>query len=266
MSTRTTFARPLLASLLVALVGVRHAMLWSFVPGLLAVAAITVAAREARRALVEPGAKRRLSFNLRELREAGLARVLVPVACFELGNLATTFLILRATTQLEAAGRSTTAATSLAILMYAAHNAAATGASLVGGSLADRRGPRVVLIAGAGVYVVAYLLFGLGPAGWATPLIGFVLAGIGIGMAETSESTFVARQLPDRLRGNGYGLLGLTQALGDLGASLVAGALWAAGSAGLAFGYAAAWMVAAAVLGVSLRPRSAGPRGTAPAG
>lgn len=257
---------PLLASLLVALVGVRHAMLWSFVPGLLAVAAITVAAREARRALVEPGAKRRLSFNLRELREAGLARVLVPVACFELGNLATTFLILRATTQLEAAGRSTTAATSLAILMYAAHNAAATGASLVGGSLADRRGPRVVLIAGAGVYVVAYLLFGLGPAGWATPLIGFVLAGIGIGMAETSESTFVARQLPDRLRGNGYGLLGLTQALGDLGASLVAGALWAAGSAALAFGYAAAWMVAAAVLGVSLRPRSAGPRGTAPAG
>ena len=88
-------------------------------------APITVAAREARRSLAAPGAKRRLSFNLRELREAGLARVLVPVACFELGNLATTFLILRATTQLEATGRSATAATSLAILMYAAHNAAA---------------------------------------------------------------------------------------------------------------------------------------------
>ena len=251
---------PLAASGLVAWVGIRHAMLWSFLPGLLAVAAISVAAREARRSLVAPGAKRRLSFNVRDLHEAGLTRVLVPVACFELGNLATTFLILRATMQLEAAGRSTTAATSLAILMYAAHNAAATGASLVGGSLADRRGPRVVLLAGAGVYVVAYLLFGLGPAGWVTPLVAFVLAGIGIGMAETSESTFVARQLPDRLRANGYGLLGLTQAVGDLGASLVAGVLWAAGSAGLAFGYAAVWMAAAAVLAVTLRP---GPRGTA---
>ncbi len=254
---------PLVASALVAAVGIRHAMLWSFVPGLLAVAAITVAAREARRSLVASGAKRRLSFNLRELREAGLARVLVPVACFELGNLATTFLILRATMQLEATGRSTTAATSLAILMYAAHNAAAAGAALVGGSLADRRGPRVVLLAGAGVYVVAYLLFGLGPSGWVVPLVAFVLAGVGIGMAETSESTFVARQLPDRLRANGYGLLGLTQAGGALGASLVAGVLWAAGSAGLAFGYAAAWMAAAALLAVTLRP---GPRGTAQAG
>lgn len=254
---------PLLASVLVAAVGVRHAMLWSVVPGLLAVAAITVAAREARRTLAAPGARRQLSFNLRELRAAGLARVLVPVACFEVGNLATTFLILRATTQLEAAGRSATAATSLAILMYAGHNAAATVASLWGGSMADRRGPRPVLIAGAGVYVVAYLLFGLGPSGWVVPLLGFLLAGVGIGMAETSESTFVARQLPDRLRGNGYGLLGLTQATGDLGASLVAGVLWAAGSASLAFGYAAAWMAAAAVLAITLRP---GSPGTAPEG
>ncbi len=253
---------PLLAAALVAVMGVRHAMLWAFVPGFLAVAAIGVAAREARRSLAAPGGRRRLSFNLRELREAGLARVLVPVACFEIGNLATTFLILRATTQLEAAGRSATAATSLAILMYAAHNAAATGAALVGGSLADRRGPRVVLLAGAVLYVGGYLVFGLGPAGWAAPLVGFLLAGLGIGLGETSESTFVARQLPDRLRGNGYGLLGVTQAVGALGASLVAGVLWAAGSAGLAFGYAAAWMAVAAVLVVTLRP---GSPGTAPA-
>ncbi len=187
----------------------------------------------------------------------------MPVACFEVGNIATTFLILRATTQLQAAGRSATAATSLAILMYAAHNAAATGASLVGGSLADRRGPRVVLLAGALVYVVGYLVFGLGGAGWVAPLAGMLLAGIGIGLAETSESTFVARQLPDSLRGNGYGLLGLVQAGGALGASLVAGVLWAAGSAALAFGYAAAWMAAAAVLTVTLRP---GSPGTAPEG
>jgi MFS family permease len=256
-------AGPLLASILVAVVGIRHAMLLSFVPGLLAVAAIGVASREARHSLAAPGARRRLSLNLRELRAAGLVRVFVPVACFELGNLATTFLILRATTQLEAAGRTATAATSVAILMYAAHNAAAALASLGGGALADRRGPRVVLVAGTGCYVVAYLLFGLGPSAWQALLAAFLLAGVGIGMVETSEQTFVACRLPDALRANGYGLLGLVQSLGDLGASLVAGLLWAAGSAGLAFGYAAAWMAAAAVLAVTLR---AAPRGTPPAG
>ena len=115
-----------------------------------------------------------------------------------------------------------------------------------------------MLLAGALVYVVGYLVFGLGGAGWVAPLAGMLLAGIGIGLGETSESTFVARQLPDRLRGNGYGLLGVVQAVGALGASLVAGVLWAAGSAGLAFSYAAAWMAAAAVLTVTLRPGSPG--------
>ena len=41
-------------------------------------------------------------------------------------------------------------------------------------------------------------------------------------------------------------------------APAVAGVLWAAGSAGLAFSYAAAWMAAAAVLTVTLRPGSPG--------
>src|SRR6266545_364974 len=37
-----------------------------------------------------------------------------------------------------------------------------------------------------------------------------------------------ALMLPDRLRGNGFGVLGLVQSIGDLGATLVVGILWAA--------------------------------------
>jgi len=251
---------PLLASGLITVVGIRHAIFFALVPGVLAALAITVAARQARHTLTAPGAPRRLSLNLRELHAAGLARALTPAAAFELGNLAVTLLILRTTQLLQAAGRSLTAATSLAILLYAGHNAVAALTSFAGGHVADRTSPRRTFTAGAVVYVAAYLLFAAGPIAWPLLLFGFALAGAGIGLAETAESTTVALLLPDRLRGNGFGVLGLVQSLGDLGATAVAGLLWAVFSPALAFTYAAAWM-AACVLANAL---SRGPRASDP--
>jgi len=244
---------PLLAALLVGLIGVRHTILLAFIPGILAAVAITVAAREARRSLAAPARRRTLSFNFRELWHAGLPRALTPAALFEFGNVATTLLILRATDLLHADGRSLTTATSLAVLLYAAHNAAATLAALAGGQLADRVSPRVVFASGAAVYVASYCLFALDQHRWPVLLLGFVLAGTGIGFAETAESTVVALTLPDHLRGNGYGVLGLVQSLGDLAATLVAGILWAAVSPTVAFSYAALWMAASLLASTLLR-------------
>jgi MFS family permease len=238
---------PLLASVLVGVVGIRHTIMFAIVPGVFAAVAITIAAREARHSVVTATGRRTLSFNLRELWHAGLPRALAPAALFELGNLATTLLILRATNLLHADGRSLTTATSVAILLYATHNVAATGSALIGGQLVDRLSPRLVFTAGAAVYIGAYLLFAWDQHEWSVLLIGFVLAGVGIGFAETAESTTVALMLPDRLRGNGFGVLGLVQSLGDLGASLVAGVLWAVFSPAVAFGYAALWMAASVV-------------------
>jgi MFS family permease len=183
-----------------------------------------------------------------------LAHALAPVALFELGNVATTLLILRATGLLQADGSSLTAATSLAIALYAAHNGAATIASLVGGQLSDRLSARTVFTAGAGLYVAAYLVFAAHQHAWPVLLLAFLLAGVGIGFAETAESTTVAVMLPDRLRGNGFGVLGLVQAVGDLGASLVAGLIWTLWSPTAAFGYAAAWMAASVLAAGLLRP------------
>jgi MFS family permease len=247
---------PLLASMLIGLVGIRPAMLLAIVPGLLAAGAITIAAAQARRTLVAPAGRRRLSFNLRELRAAGLVRALTPVALFELGNLAGTLLILRASGLLHHGARSLTAATSLAILLYAGHNAAAAMAALAGGQLVDRLHARPVFATGAAVYLAAYLIFALDQHQWPLLLVGFVLAGTGIGLAETAQSATVALMLPDHLRGNGFGALGLIQSLGDLGATVVAGLLWALWSPAAAFGYAATWMLASLL--VSAVP--AGPR------
>jgi MFS family permease len=244
---------PLLASLLVGLIGIRHVLFLALVPGLFAALAITVAAQEARSTLGNVTHRRSLSLRLRELWHADIARALTPAALFELGNVATTLLILRATDLLHADGRSLTAATSLAIVLYACHNGAATAAALAGGHLTDRLGPRVVFAAGSSVYVGSYLLFAVNEHAWTGLLIAFCLAGVGIGLAETAESTVVALLLPDRLRGSGFGALGLVQSLGDLGASIVVGVLWATTSATLAFCYAAAWMGASLLTSGLLR-------------
>lgn len=254
---------PLLAAALVGWLGIRTTLMLAFVPGVLAAVAITLAAREARSILVTGSARSRLSFNLRELRRAGMVRALTPAALFELGNLASTLLILRATQLLHTDHRSLTAATSVAVLLYAGHNAAAAVASLAGGWVTDRVGtPRPTFALGAAVYVVGYAMFAWGPHAIGLLAVAFGLAGVGIGLAETAESTTVAFALPDRLRANGFGMLGLVQSFGDLGATLVAGLLWSVWSASAAFVYAAAWMLAATLAAGALRPSTVGASGS----
>jgi MFS family permease len=254
-------AGPLLASLLVATVGIRASFWFALVPGTLAAVSISVAAARARRAAaVQPG--RRVRLELAGLRRAGLLGPLLPVALFELGNVTTTLLILRTTELLRHGGRSATAAASLAILLYATHNLAASLAALAGGAWIDRRGPRLVLAVGAAGYLVAYAGFALPVHPWPLLLVLFCLAGGGIGLAEPAESTLVARLLPDRLRGSGFGLLGGLQSAGDLLSSATVGLLYAAVSPTAGFAYAAAWMglaVAAAAWpgGIRRRPDTA---------
>lgn len=236
---------PLLAAGLIGLVGIRETLWLSVVPGLFAAAAITVAAAEVRR--LPGGTERtveRARLELRALRAAGIARPLVPIALFELGNCATTLLILRATELLAHGGRSVTTATTIAVVVYAAHNAAAAAFAYGGGRRIDRVGPGRVLAAGAAVYVVAYLGFASPLHAWPLLLVAFLLAGAGIGLAETAESVLLARRLPDTLRGSGFGVLGGVQALGDLGSSLAVGLIWSLVSPTAAFIYAASWMAA----------------------
>jgi MFS family permease len=243
-------AGPLLAAGLVAWVGVRPALYMAAIPGLLAAVAIIIAARESRRHradLESTFPARRL--DLRALRDAGIVRALVPVLLFEFGNVATTLLILRATQLLTSPQRSVATATTTAILI----NVVATFASLVAGRWFDRAGPRVVFATGAAVYVAAYCAFAVGSRSALVVALAFAAAGAGVGFGEPTESAVVAQLLPDRLRGSGFGVLGAVQATGDLVATVVAGLLYTLTSPAVAFGYAAAWMVAAAIASGALR-------------
>ena len=196
---------PLLALGLVALVGVRSAILLSVIPGLLAAVAIVVAIRSAPKLAVRE--RRPLRFQVRPvLRVGGLGRLFVGVGAFEFGNAAATLLILRATELLDP-DRGHDDAVQVALLLYAGYNLAATLASIPGGHLADRRGNVRVLALGVAAFLVAYLGFGFVGSSIAALALLFAAAGIGIGLVETAEHAAVAALAPNEIRGSAFGLL-----------------------------------------------------------
>ncbi|MFJ9948370.1 MFS transporter [Kitasatospora sp. NPDC091207] len=236
---------PLLALGLVAWLGVQWAIGLSVIPGLLAAAAIVYAIR--RTPSPTGRDKVPLRIRVRPLLKGELGRLLGACAAFEVGNVAATLLILRATELLSPEHGSKTA-TTIALGLYAAYNAAATLASVPAGHLADRlgkRGPVRVLAGGVAAFAAAYGLFAIDTAAIGVLALPFVLAGMGIGAVETAQHSAVAALAPSDLRGSAFGALATVQSLGNLAASTVAGVLWSTVSPSAAFGYLAAWMALA---------------------
>ena len=241
---------PLLGIALVALVGVRDAILLSIVPGLLAVVAIVYAIRAAK--LPRTGERRPIRIQVRPVLRGRLGRLIGAVSAFELGNIAATLLILRAIELLEPAHGQDVAA-QLGLALYTAYNVAATLVSVPAGRAGDRSDPRRVLLAGAGAFAAAYLLLAVTGADLVLLAAGFALAGIGIGCVETAQHAAVASIAPERLRGSAFGMLATVQSVGNLAASAIAGLLWTLVSPAAAFVYATVWMVVALVAFAAIR-------------
>ena len=243
---------PLLALGLVALVGIRWAIGLSVIPGLLAALSILYAIRHIPHAAMRERVP--LTITVRPLLRGRLGQVLVGVSLFETANVATTLLILRAT-QLLSPSLGVTAATEVAIGLYAGYNAAATVASLPAGRLSDRWGPIGVLVGGVFFFVMAYLGFAVSVPSIGLLAASFVVAGLAIGCIETSEHAAVAALAPADLRGSAFGLLATVQSFGNIGASGIAGLLWTLVSPTVAFVYLATWAAASTLVLVRLARR-----------
>ncbi len=234
---------PLLALGLVALVGVRTAIVLSIIPGLLAVVAILYAIR----ATAAPSTRERrpIRLRIRPVLHGRLGRLFAGIGVFELGNVAATLLILRATDLLTPA-HGTDDATQIAIALYVIYNIAAAAISVPAGRHGDRSGMLRVLAAGVAAFALAYT--GFAAAGAAIPLLAlcFAFAGLGIGCVETAEHAAVATLAPEPLRGSAFGLLAGVQSFGNVIASALAGLLYTIASPTAAFAYAAL------VMGVAL--------------
>ena len=242
---------PLLALGLVALVGVRTAILLSVIPGLLAALAIIYAIRHTPSPTESE--RRPLRIQVRPVLRGQLGRLMAGIGLFELGNIAATLLILRATDLLDP-GHGHDSAVQLALLLYAAYNLAATLASVPAGRLVDRRGAVLVLAVGIAAFGVAYLGFALTGASIAILAVCFVVAGVAIGCVETAEHAAVAGLAADDIRGSAFGLLAAVQSFGNFAASAIAGVLWSVVSPTAGLLYAAALMaIALASLGRATR-------------
>ncbi len=244
---------PLLAIGLVTLVGIRTAIFVSVVPGLLAALAIVIGIR----AIPKPkrGERKPLRLKVRPLLHGRLGRLFLAVSAFELGNVAATLLILRATDLLQP-GHSRQRAVELALALYAGFNLAAVIASFLGGRLGDRRGMMGVFALGVGAFVIGYGGLALSGASIALIALFFAFAGVGIGFAETAEAASVAGLAPNELVGSAFGLLAAVQSFGNFAASAVAGGLWTLVSPRAAFIYLAAWMLLSLATLAFVRPRA----------
>jgi MFS family permease len=231
---------PLLALGLVAVVGVRTAILLSVIPGLIAAGAILLAVKAAPK--LEERERLPIRIRVRPVLRGPLGRLLYGITAFEVGNVAATLLILRATDELSA-GHGHSAAVKLGLGLYAGYNLAAAVASLPAGRLHDRRGSIVVLSLGVASFLVAYAGFAVTGGTLVVLLVLFLLAGTGKGLVETAEQAAVAALAPIDLRGSAFGVLAAIQSFGNLAASAIAGALWTLVSPRVAFFYLTAWML-----------------------
>jgi hypothetical protein len=220
----------------------RHHRQRTRTPGLLAAAAVVYAIRKTPR----PTSRDRvpLKIRIRPVLSGDLGKLLGAVAAFEVGNVAATLLILRAS-ELLAPEHGTKTATTIALGLYTAYNVSATIASVPAGRLSDRlgaRGPVLVVAGGVAALALSYGLFALDTTAVAVLAVPFLLAGVGIGAVETAQHSAVAALAPEELRGSAFGLLATVQSLGNLAASGIAGILWSVASPTVAFCYLTAWM------------------------
>ena len=241
---------PLLALGLIALVGVREAILLSVIPGLLAAVAIFIAVRSAGR--LERHERPPLRIRIRPVLHGRLGRLFGAVTAFELGNVAATLLILRAT-DLLTPERGHDSAVRLAVLLYAVYNAAAMVTSVPAGHVTDRRGATAVLVVGAFGALAAFVGFALAGSSIALLAALFALSGTGKGAVETAQGAAVALLAPPELLGSAFGALATIQSFANLAASAVAGALWTLVSPRAAFLYLAGWAAVSVVALAAVR-------------
>jgi MFS family permease len=238
---------PALAAPLIVLVGYRWLFGISVLPGLAAALAVLLLVREAPRLVAARGA---VASSMTELLKAPgpYRRLVFGVGLYGLGNFSATLLILQATDLLHRSGRSLEEATAIAVLLYAAHNAANSLAAYPAGAVADRIGRRRTLVGGFVLFGVACVLFALAPTNIVLLGLLFVAVGASTALVETGEGSYAAELLHDSVRGRGFGLLGLVDGVGDLVSSVLVGILWTVTNPASGFAYAAVLAFAGALI------------------
>ena len=144
-------------------------------------------------------------------------RAMAVILLFSLGNASDAFLLLR----LSDLG---VAAVWIPLLWSALHVVKVVS-SLVGGTLSDRFGRRILISLGWLWYAFVYAGFGLFDTAPAVIAI-FLTYGLFFGLTEGNEKAWVADMAPEGARGTAFGIYNAALGIGTLAASLIFGVLW----------------------------------------
>jgi MFS family permease len=234
MDTVGAILGPLLAFLLISLLGPRNIFFLSLIPGSIAVLIIAIGVKETVR---KPELQKGFFWHVKSLpREFKVFLFIMFV--FGIANFNRALLLLRVQEVLTPLNGIVIAA-SASILLYTTRNFAQALADYGIGSLSDKLGRKSLLA------FLGFLLFGITSLGFAyatdmyffVPL--FVLSGISAATYTALEKACAADLLPPDMRGTGYGVLQTIDGIGDFISSLVVGTIWALFSPELSFIYAA---------------------------
>ncbi|MDD5241845.1 MAG: MFS transporter [Sulfuricella sp.] len=228
---------PLLAAWLLSRgMPIRDILLWTLIPGVITVG-LALSIREPHREMSQH--KPAFSWTLQGFPPV-FKRYLLVLALFTLGNSSNMFLLLRA--------RDMGLPEYQVPLLWALVSATAMLFSTPLSALSDRFGRTRLIVVGWAVYGLFYLLLGLnGHNLWLLwPLFAFY--GLFMAATEGAEKALVADLAPRELLGTAYGWFNLTAGAMLLPASLLFGWLWQSFSPEIAFGFAAACAISAAVL------------------
>jgi len=222
------FIGPLLAVALMAwFANDITAVLWAaVVPAFIAVALLIVAVREPDRH--SPAAGVRTPLTLAEAGRLPLRYWLIVLlgAAFTLARFSEAFLVLRA--------QNVGLALGYVPLVLVVMNVVYAGVAYPAGVAADRFSRRTMLIAGLVVLIAADVVLAIA----ASPPIAFIgaaLWGLHMGLTQGLLSKLIADTAPATLRGSAFGIFNLITGLALLLASVIAGALWTAFGASVAF-------------------------------
>ena len=155
-------------------------------------------------------------FNWRELNPSFKIFLFISLI-FALGNSSDAFLILRA--------KNLGLSLSLAVLAYVLFNFTYAIFSTPAGFIADKFGPRKVLLAGFLLFSIVYLLFGLVHSSLLLWLL-FPIYGIFMALTEGVGKAYISNLVPQEKIGTAFGVYQTTIGLGTFFASLIAGLLW----------------------------------------
>jgi len=206
---------PLLAFVLMPILGFRGIFFLSLLPGLAAIVTLAVLVEE-RKAPKVKSKSYRIDFKV--LLRRDFLMLLGILTTFSVGAFNFSFLLLR----VGAMGVSEV----LFPLFYVLINVSHTIVGIPTGYLADRFGKEVAILLGYITFLISCLLCLSDITGIPFAVLVALIYGVYVGMIETSQRAVIPEYVPEDLRGSGYGVYYLLIGISSLAANSVVGLLW----------------------------------------